>query len=294
MLREYYTKFNIVEAAIIDSESVIELTVTDENSIADIKDFLRNNNITDEFIDRHFKFVIGEQICMDYEDEELSDDQTSVASGTYTANPGRKVRGWRRYESRYSVATVGFCAERASKKGIVTAWHFVVGTKSYYWELKAQGYFATSSGVVNSSTYDASFIPFNTGDGVTTNVSRTIYGTTTQITHVGTANTFNTINGHTVHLYGQTNPNITGTVNLTSADYNMSYNNAEGASATTLVKDNLRLTGAGITPGDSGGPVTYENGGNVTLLGIISGKSSNYQYISKITNINSALGTSVV
>lgn len=54
MFRDYYERFNIVSAAVMNHNSSIELTVTDEKSIPAIKYFLKSRNFTDLFIEKHF------------------------------------------------------------------------------------------------------------------------------------------------------------------------------------------------------------------------------------------------
>lgn len=293
-LRDYYDRFGIVSAAIIDELSVIELTITDENSITTIKQFLLDHNFTKSFINAHFSFVVGTPLHIYFDEEQLPNDCRTVNATTYTANPGKKLQGYNTYSSStLSLASVGFSA-KTTVNGIVTAWHYAVHTSKHYWgSYTSNGYFATNASNINSSMYDAAFIPFNSGDGSTTNVSKTINNTNKTLTHVATTNTISALSGKTLHFYGHKNPNSIGTVNSTSVDYVMSYTNSSGTTSTITIKDTIRTTGASLDHGDSGGPVTYEGTSNITLVGIVSGKSSTYQYISKITNIRSALGVSV-
>lgn len=67
LLRDYYDRFNIAAAAIIDELSVIELTVIDKKSITEIIKFLKERNFTDDFINKHLVFVIGEFALFDDE-----------------------------------------------------------------------------------------------------------------------------------------------------------------------------------------------------------------------------------
>ena len=65
MFRDYYERFNIVSAAVMNHNSSIELTVTDEKSIPAIKYFLKSRNFTDLFIEKHFIFIKGEPIIFE-------------------------------------------------------------------------------------------------------------------------------------------------------------------------------------------------------------------------------------
>lgn len=74
----------------------------------------------------------------------------------------------------------------------------------------------------------------------------------------------------------------------------MTYTSYSGTKTTFKVKDTIRIKGAtSLGSGDSGGPVTYESGSKIILIGTISAQGSTYQYINKVTNITSALGVTV-
>lgn len=66
MLRDFYDIFNIVAAAIIDRSSTIELTVTNNESITDIKNFLKSRNYTDSFINNHFHLSWEKRLILQF------------------------------------------------------------------------------------------------------------------------------------------------------------------------------------------------------------------------------------
>lgn len=300
MLRDFYDIFNIVAAAIIDCSSTIELTVTNNESITDIKNFLKSRNYTDSFINNHFSFKLGEAVNITVPEDtpEIDDSDlitTSNTSTNYIAYPGLEVQGKNTYTSpKYAAATVGFSAKTSTTKGIVTAWHYATHVSKHYWA-PPSGNFATNADTISSPIYDSTFIAFNSSyDGTTSTVSKVIYNTSKTITNVATSSTLSSISGKTLHHYGHIHSNVTGTVDSTSTDYTMTYTSYSGTKTTFKVKDTIRIKGAtSLGSGDSGGPVTYESGSKIILIGTISAQGSTYQYINKVTNITSALGVTV-
>ena len=305
MLRDIYEKCGIYIAAINDETSQIELTVIDLGVLDDIKSYLKSKGISDSFIDKHVVLIEDKDILshipkVHYEiyecitDESLSNEKDSKAA--VTVYPGQKVWGTVRNPvtgtARTNVATIGFDALRGITSGFVTAWHFAHDTMKFYLNAVSStsdnSYIGTGGNGLYSEAFDTAFIEFDSGNGSTLSKSRKIIGTDKSLTHVANSNTITALAGKTLHFYGAKNSS-TGTVSSTSVDYEMSYPLATGETATTRVYDTIKVSGTSEDHGDSGGPVTYESGTNVTLVGTISGISTStyalYTYVNKITNI---------
>lgn len=307
MLRDYYERFNIVSAAIMDRYSSIELTVTNEKSIPVIKTFLKSRNFTDLFIEKHFIFIKGEPIIFEVPNteyvlntNEATFDTQDLKTGKYSANPGRKIIGKttyknsnQKYETAY--ATVGFPAKSSTSLGIVTAWHFAVHTSKYYWNYdqttqKLYANFASSADTTHASNYDSTFIAFNSDDQTDSVVSKYIMNTKKIVEKPATDSFINTMTGRTVHCYGQIHSDVTGTVVTPSQDFRITYHSYSETETTYLIKDTIKIKNAStLDHGDSGGIVTYEYNSKVYLIGTIAGKNNSYQYINKYPNIRDSL-----
>lgn len=307
MFRDYYERFNIVSAAVMNHNSSIELTVTDEKSIPAIKYFLKSRNFTDLFIEKHFIFIKGEPIIFESSNTEYIIDTNETAcdtqdlkSGKYSANSGRKIIGKNTYKNsnqKYetSYATVGFPAKSSTSLGIVTAWHFAVHTSKYYWNYnqttkKLYANIASSADTTHSSSYDSTFVSFNSDDQTDSIISRYIMNTQKVVEKPATDSFINTMTGRTVHCYGQIHSDVTGTVVSPSQDLRITYHSYSGVETTYLIKDTIKIKNAStLDHGDSGGIVTYEYNSKVYLIGTIAGKNNSYQYINKYPNIRDSL-----
>lgn len=290
-LRQIYKDISIISASVVDANSSIEIELEDEKSKKRIIDYLISTEITENFIDNHIKFFIYSS--KNYEEEVSSISEMSVTNSV-AANPGKTIQGEKIEAPGTCVkATNGFSAVRNGVYGIVTAWHYTVHTSRHFWvEARTANQFANTN-YSDNSTHDSAFIPFDPSCPCSSTVSKTIEGTTKHFTHVATSSTISGLSGKSLKFYGCITPGQIGIVSALTADYNMSYIDSTGTTRTTMVLDCIRTTNASVNHGDSGGPVIYEGSTNVTLVGIISGKSSSYQYINKITNIRSDLSVNV-
>lgn len=312
MLRDVYSQYGIYMAAINDEKSQIQLTILDVSSSDGIKSYLRLKGVPNSFIDKHIVFIEDKDILNHIpqmnEDEfcEIMDDEVSAnekeSKADITVYPGQKVWGlwYNTTTGKYNtnIATIGFDALRGSDVGFVTAWHFAYNKSKMFLHAVTSSadnsYIGTNNNGLFAEGHDTAFIIFDSGDGSTIKKSRKIMNTEKSLTHVASISTITSLPGKTLHLYGAVTSS-TGTVVSTSVDYEMRYTLSDGTYTTTRVYDTIDVSGASQVGGDSGGPITYEVGSNVTLVGILSGISNDklHTFVNKITNITEGMRVTV-
>lgn len=315
MLFDHLIEYGVYSSALIDEKSVIELTVENNEKASDIKKLLKEKGVAENTIQNHFVFVIKEDIQKQlphFDDFEIISDESCAfdksVKATKTVYPGHMISAMYHIPdtNKYAncLGTLGYNAKRGTITGFVTAWHTVSETTKVYLQqfttTSDNTYIGLATDMNDATQYDAAFVPFNSGDGSSISMSRKIYNTNVTINKVATTNTFNTITGSVVHLYGYKNTS-TGTVSSSSVDYIATFKKPTAVSdeyiyTKAIIRDTMRITGAKLDHGDSGAPTTYESGNSFTLLGLVSGRTENtseYVFVSKINNINSALGTTI-